>query len=118
MTFLSKPRSILSLAVTGLLFTSIACNDSDERQVDRQVEEMMQASEKNRRNPTTQNLNNALNDLTKAAGQTGASLATKVKAKSTLALAEFDAGQRAARELAALRPQINRVMWDLSRTAD
>src|SRR3954464_3280399 len=116
MTTRSKPRSILSLALSGLLFTSLACSDSDERKVDRQVDEMIQASEKGRRNPTTQNLNSSLADLTKAAGQTGASLSTRIKAKAALAQARYEAGQRTARELANLRPTINRAMWDISQT--
>jgi chromosome segregation ATPase len=118
MTTRPKPRSVLSLAITGLLFTSIACSDSDERKVDRQVHEMMQASEKARRNPTTQNLNNSLAELVKAAGQSGASVNTRIKAKSAVAQGYFEAGQRTARELVALRPNINRAMWDISTTAD
>jgi hypothetical protein len=116
---LSKRRSILALAIGGLVFTSVACDtmESDAAKADRRVQKSVETSMEKRQVPTTQSLSAATAELEKAAKESSASLTSKIQAKSMLAEAEFEAGDRDARELAKLDPAIERAMWDIGQTA-
>jgi hypothetical protein len=116
---LSKRRSILALAIGGLVFTSVACDtmESDAAKADRRVQKSVETSMEKRQVPTTQSLSAATAELAKAANESDASLTSKIQAKSMLAEAEFEAGDRDARELAKLDPAIGRAMWEISQTA-
>jgi chromosome segregation ATPase len=115
----SQRRSILALAIGGLLFTSAACDNmqSEQRRADLKVAESLKKGTANRRNPTTQSLTSAINDLSAAAAQGAASPDSRIRANSALAQAEFEAGDRYARELASVSPEVNRTLWEMSRVA-
>jgi DNA repair exonuclease SbcCD ATPase subunit len=116
---LSQRRSILALALSGLVFTSLACDtmESDASKADRRVQKNVAESIEKRQVATTQSLNAATTELEQAAKESDASLTSKIQAKSALAEAEFEAGDRDARELARLDPAISRAMWDISQVA-
>jgi hypothetical protein len=115
----SKLSAVVTLAVGGLVFTSIACKDmeSAQRKGDREVAAAIESSAKSRQNPTTQNWNAAVADLNKAVGFSNASPAEKIRASSLLAEAEYEAGDQYIRDLNHLDPQIAAAMWDISKTA-
>jgi hypothetical protein len=115
----SRQRSVLALALGGLVFTSLACDsmESDASKADRRVQKSVKESAEKRRTATTQSLAAAMADLNTAAKETGASPAGKIEAKSLLAEAQFEAGDRALRALNALDPDINRAFWEIGRIA-
>lgn len=116
----SKLSAVVTLAVGGLVFTSVACNDmeSAQRKGDRDVAKAIESSAKSRQSPTTQSWNAAVADLNKAVSVTTASPAEKIRASSLLAEAEYEAGDQFVRELGHLDPQISAAMWDISKTAN
>ena len=115
----SRQRSVLALALSGLMFTSLACDtmESDANKADRRVQKSVQESIEKRRTATTQSLAAAMNDLSTAAKESGASPTGKIEAKSMLAEAQFEAGDRALRALNALDPDINRAFWEIAQIA-
>src|SRR4051812_41820463 len=115
----SRQRSVLALALGGLVFTSLACDtmESDASKADRRVQKSVQESIEKRRTATTQSLAAAMADLDTAAKESGASPTGKIEAKSMLAEAQFEAGDRALRALNALDPDINRAFWEIGRIA-
>jgi hypothetical protein len=116
----SPRRSVLALAIGGLIFTSLACEklESDQRQADNKVNESLKKSAANRRTPTTQSLTQAITELnTAVATSKGGSLASKIRANAALAQAEFEAGDRILRDLSALNPQVSQAMWEIAQTA-
>lgn len=115
----SRQRSVLALALGGLVFTSLACDtmESDASKADRRVQKSVQDSAEKRRTATTQSLSAAMADLNTAAKESGASPTGKIEAKSMLAEAQFEAGDRALRSLNALGPDINRAFWEIAQTA-
>src|SRR4051812_13108604 len=116
----SKRHSILALALGSLVLTSVVgCDsmESDASKADRKVQKSVMESAEKRRTPTTQNLAAAMKDLDTAAKETGASLTGKIQAKSMLAQAEFEAGDRTLRELNSLDPAISRALWDIGQIA-
>lgn len=116
---LSKRRSMLALAIGGLVFTSMACDtmESEAAKADRRVQKSVETSIEKQQVPTTQSLSAATAELEKAANESDASLTSKIQAKSMLAEAEFESGDREVRELANLDPVIERAMWEIGRTA-
>src|SRR5258706_6422642 len=115
----SKRHSILRLALGSLVLTSIGWDwmESDASKADRKVQRSVMESAEKRRIPTTQSLAAAMADLNTAAKETGASLTGKIEAKSMLAQAEFEAGDRTLRELNSLDPAISRALWDIAQIA-
>jgi hypothetical protein len=116
----SKRHSILALALGSLVLTSaVGCDsmESDASKADRKVQKSVMDSAEKRRTPTTQSLAAAIVDLSTAAKETGASLSGKIEAKSMLAAAEFEAGDRTLRDLNALDPAISRAFWDIRQIA-
>jgi hypothetical protein len=91
--------------------------ESDASKADRRVQKSVQESVEKRRTATTQSLAAAMTDLSNAAKESGASSTGKIEAKSMLAEAQFEAGDRALRALNALAPDINRAFWEIGRSA-
>ncbi|HEY7119399.1 MAG TPA: hypothetical protein VH475_22600, partial [Tepidisphaeraceae bacterium] len=116
-----RRRAVLTLAISGLAFTLAGilagCGDGDQRAADKRISKSVNEAIESRRNPTTQNVNAAVTELTKAAGEAGASLVGKIEAKSNLAQAEMEAGDRIVRDIDRLDPQINQASWEISQTA-
>src|SRR5687767_14237200 len=93
-------RSVLALAIGGLIFSSVACDNmqSEQRKADIKVAESVQKGMANRRNATTQRLTAAITDLNAAAALSAASPDSRIRANAALAQAEFEAGDRFARD--------------------
>jgi hypothetical protein len=115
----SKRRSVLALAIGSLVFSSLACDtmESDASKADRRVQKSVSESIDKSRSATTQASNTVLADLNQAVKEADASFTSKIQAKSMLAQAEFEAGDRDAREIARLQPDINRALWEIAQTA-
>jgi chromosome segregation ATPase len=90
--------------------------ESDASKADRVIKESVSESAA-KRGPTTQAISAVIADLNKAANQSGASLTGKIEAKSLLAQAEFEAGDRTLRDLNRLNPAISRALWDIGQAA-
>ena len=110
-----KRRSVLALAISGLVFTSMAgCGDGDQRAADKKIKEAVAKAAADRQVPTTQGVQSALSKLNEANGAAAnASPIGKVEAKSNLAQVQLEAGRRAARELARVDPQVEQTMWEI-----
>lgn len=149
MPAVSNRRSILSLAVAGLLFTSVACDnfESEQRKSNRVVNEAVKNAVEQRRKAADQQTqidekviagdntdqikaslearnkasaaarDQAIKELQRAVGETGAALPNKIEARSLLAQQELESGNALARELSLLAPQIDRSLWEVRQTA-
>lgn len=109
-----KRCTVLTLALGGLVFTSAACDESAERQADRKVQSAVESSKAHRAKATTQEFNSALADLNTAASQQAASLSERIRANALLGEIEFEAGDRAVRELNPIDSEIARGVWEIS----
>jgi hypothetical protein len=114
----SKRRSLLTLAIGGILVTAVGCDsmESDQRKADNKVKASVDKGKDIRRAGTTQSLTAALAEFNKAAGETAASPTSKIRAKSIQAQTEFESGERLVRDLSVLSPTISRLVWDISQT--
>jgi uncharacterized coiled-coil DUF342 family protein len=120
MTLPTPRRSLLSLAVcSSIVLGSFACKDmeSDASKADRNVDAQVKKGIEARRVPTTQSLTAALTELSKAAGESNASLTAKIRAKSLQAQTEYEIGARVAADVTKLAPQMNRLLWEISQAA-
>jgi len=115
----SQRRTVLALAIGGLVFTSVACDsmESDSGKADRRVAETIKEGMASRQIPSAQSLAKSVSELTKAAAESGASATTKIEAKSLLAQAELESGDRLVRDLDRVEPAISRALWDIGQIA-
>ena len=115
-----KRRSALALAISGLVLTSAAgCGDGDQRAADKNIRETVSKAFDARRIPTTQSVQTAIADLSKAANTdaNAASNVGKIEARSNLAQAELEAARREVRTLAGIEPQVSQALWEVARIA-
>lgn len=115
----SKLSAVVTLALGGLVFTSVACDDmqSAERKDDLKVREAIDSSAKSRQTATTKNWDEAVKDLNTAVSFKAASPAEKIRASSLLAEAEFEAGDRFLRDAHKIEPKVSAALWDIAQTA-
>jgi len=114
-------RSIVTLALSGLVFTSVACEEGAQRQADLKVRDAVKSSAKSRQMPpikgSEKEWDNVVSQLNSAVKETNASPAQKIRASSLLAEAEFETGDRFVRDLNRLDPQISANLWDIEQLA-